>query len=125
MSITTANSHVIVGAQEVLKDVATATGAPTLAADDVAFWVPTGPNLNKAQSIVGTVQKLLAYAQSVLQSGPTILSMDIDGNESDITTIAPIAGQVGLYIGSAISAKQQSHNLDKAVKLLIAGWLQG
>lgn len=126
MTISVANQSIKLDVHSPKKASVVATGAPVPAATEIAIWAGADINPGLVQSIVGGFQALHAYAQTELKNITATVQMPLGGGSGSIEADGtPGAGDLVLYVGSDVVAKQQSHFLDRTFKRLIEVWLEG
>jgi hypothetical protein len=121
-----ANTSVKLDAHSPKKDAVVTQLAPVAGVNEVGVWIPTGANLNLAQFYIGSLQNLCDMALTQLKDGPVLLVVPIGGGDPQIVIdgIAPVSGEVGLYIGADLAAKGQSHFIKRTFDRVIERLLE-
>ena len=126
MTISVANTSIKLDVHSPKKAAVVATGAPTVAATEVAVWAGANINPNLVQSIIGGYEALNAYALTNIANITAVVQMPLGGGSGSVVPDGtPDADSIMLYVGSDIVAKQQSHFLDRTFKRLREVWLEG
>lgn len=123
MTISVANQSIKLDVHSPKKASVVATGAPIVAATEVAIWAGANINPGLVQSIVGTVTVLKASALTTMPTAVVQVGLG-GGSAAVVADGTPDADSIMLYVGSDVVAKQQSHFLDRTVKRLIEAWLE-
>lgn len=131
MTISTANTNIVLDAHAPKKDAIVNVGAVVGdTATSVTIWARASVDPALTQSIVGTFHVLLRTALNNLNTlpatGPTLLSVTLGGTEGTGVLVdgTPTADMCTLEIGADLITKQQSHFIDRTFKRLIEAWLE-
>jgi hypothetical protein len=130
MAVPTENVSIELGIHSPKKDALVYLGAPTPLASEIAIFSPTGVNVNKVQTLIGTWKVMLAFALNNLAAvegavADTVIScLPGGGNAGCQLDGTPIVGGLQLVIGLDSAATGESHFIDRTTKRLLEVWLE-
>jgi len=121
-----ANTSLRLDAHSAKSKVVSATGVPTVGANDVAIWLGSSVPQYRSQINLGILKSLQAYLKSNARSGVTKVHLPFTaGNDTAIVVNgSPGATHISITVGSTLATKQQTHFINRTLERLFESYLE-
>lgn len=121
-----ANTSLRLDAHSPKKSIVSATGTPTVGANDVAIWLGSSVPQYRSQINLGILLTLQAYLKSNARSGVTKVHLPYTATNDTAIVVngTPGATSISITVGSTLASKQQTHFIERTIKRLLEDYLE-
>lgn len=121
-----ANTSLRLDAHSPKRSIVSATGTPTVGANDVAIWFGSSVPQYRSQINLGILLSLQAYLKANARSGVTKVHLPFTaGNDTAIVVNgSPGATHISITVGATLASKQQTHFINRTLGRLFEDYLE-
>lgn len=121
-----ANTSLRLDAHSAKSKIVSATGVPTVGANDVAIWLGSSVPQYRSQINLGILLSLQAYLKSNARSGVTKVHLPYTATNDTAIVVngSPGATSISITVGSTLATKQQTHFINRTLTRLFEGYLE-